>query len=66
MAKGKKRESTSISLYPLRFDEAVRVLLEPPTHEGSEVEVSGNATVAAPESVPSRRRTAPRRKSSVG
>lgn len=60
----KKHQDTSISLYPLPFEEAMSVLSQPPKRKDSQAEESCNTREDAPESETSDRRTSRRRKSS--
>ena len=43
-----KHRDTSVSLHPLRFDDAIKALAQPPKHEDSEAGESGSSTEAAP------------------
>lgn len=63
----KEHRDAKVSLQPLSFDEAMKALSAvPPKHKGSEAEESGSTKSDAPESAPSKRRSAPRRKPSGG
>ncbi len=63
---GKKHQDTKISLHPLSFEEAIEALSQNSKHDDSQVEESGNTKEHAPESAPSKKRTAPHRESSDG
>ena len=65
-AMAKKRQDTTISLYPLSFEEAIKVLASPPKREDSQAEACDSTKEAVPESEPSKRRTSRRRKPSAG
>ena len=61
---GCPHHDTSISLHPLTFEGAIAALAHTPKHEDSQAEESDSTKERAPESAPSKRRTAPRRKPS--
>ena len=56
------RKDTSISLYPLDFDEAIEMLVQEPKQKDSQTEDSCNTTEPAPESETSKPQTSRRRK----
>ena len=63
----RKHEDTSVSLHPLSFDEAIRKLAKAPKRGGSQAEGSGSTKSPADRPpARTRRRTAPRWKSSGG
>jgi len=64
--KERQHEDTSVSLHPLSFEEAIAKLAKAPKNKSSQAEESGSTTERAPESAPSRKRTAPRRKPAAG
>jgi hypothetical protein len=65
-SKSRKHKDTSVSLQPLTFGEAIAALAQAPKHEDSGAKQSGNTRARAPESAPSKKRAAPRRKPSAG
>lgn len=58
MARNKqKHEDTSVSLWPLTFEESIAMLAQAPKQTDSPAEESDKTTEHAPESAPSKQRT---------
>ena len=62
----KHKKDTSISLQPMTFEEAIAELANTVRQKDSQAEASDNAKTTVPPSAPPKRKTARRRKSSVG
>jgi len=60
-----KHEDRSVSLGPLAFEQGIATLAQARNRKDSQAEESGSTKERAPESAPSKRRTAPRRRSSA-